>query len=128
MDNVAITPLPAVISGTSSKVYLDEKASSNFLFKVVIAPEFVQIGTDGLLTINAKNAGSWPIEVKVYSKNCAENQGRQYILKVVEKVSEEKIWAYNSGNYYERNTAVKPFRVVAGDAPANVKVGMTINY
>ena len=129
MDNVAIAPLAPVISGTSSKVYLDGKASLDFFFKVVVAPEFVQTGTDGLLTINAKNAGAWPIEVNVYSKNCAENQVRQYILKVVEKASEEVIWAYNSSNYYERNTnTVEPFKVVAGDAPANVKVGNTINY
>ena len=127
IHNVAISPLPAVIRGTTSKIYLDGKPTSDYLFKVVNAPEFVQIGTDGLLSCDAKNAGSWPIEVKVYDKKSGDNQGRQYVLRVLEKATEDRIWAYSSDNFYERNS-VNPFRVIAGDAPATVKVGNSINY
>lgn len=127
LSNVAIAPLPSIIRGTSSKIYLDGKASSDFLFKVVNAPEFVQVGTDGLLSCEAKNAGSWPIEVKVYDKKSGDSQGRQFVLRVLEKATEDRIWAYNSDNYYERNS-VKPFRVIAGDAPSTLKVGSSINY
>ena len=127
LSRVAIAPLPAIIRGTSSKIYLDGKAASDYLFKVVNAPEWVQIGTDGLLVSEAKNAGSWPIEVKVYDKKSGDNQARQYILRVLEKATEDRIWAYSSDNYYERNS-VKPFRVIAGDAPSTVKVGNNIEY
>jgi hypothetical protein len=127
LSTVAIAPLPSIIRGTSSKIYLDGKANSDYMFKVVNAPEFVQIGTDGLLSCDAKNPGSWPIEVKVYEKKSGENQARQYVLRVLEKATEDRIWAYNSDNYYERNS-VKPFRVVAGNAPSTLKVGNSINY
>ena len=127
LSNVAIAPLPSIIRGTSSKIYLDGKANADFLFKVVNAPEFIQIGTDGLMSCEAKNAGAWPVEVKVYDKKSGNNQARQYVLRVLEKASEDKIWAYNSDNYYERNS-VTPFRVIAGNAPSTLKVGNSINY
>jgi len=123
LSNIAISPLPAIIKGTSSKFYLDGKASTDYLFKVVSTPDFVQIGTDGLLACDAKTAGAWPVEVKLYDKKSGDNQARQYILRVLDTASEDKIWAYSSDNYYERNSTTKSFRVVAGDAPSSLKVG-----
>jgi hypothetical protein len=38
ISSVGIAPLPAIIRGTSSKIYLDGKPSSNFIFKVINAP------------------------------------------------------------------------------------------
>src|SRR5690554_3207810 len=99
--NVAINPLPAIVRGTTSKFYLDGKASADYLFRPVTIPEFVTIGTDGLLNCEAKNAGSWPVEIKVYDKKSGDSQGRQYILRVIEKATEDRIWAYSTDNYYE---------------------------
>ncbi len=45
----------------------------------------------------------------------------------MDKAVEDKIWAYSSDNYYERNS-VQPFRVIAGDAPSTIKIGNPINY
>lgn len=127
LPDVAVAPIPAVIRGTASKFYLDGKASSDYLFKTVTIPDFVQVGTDGLFSCDAKTAGSWPVEIKVYDKKSGESQNRQYILRVLEKASEDKIWAFNSGNYYERES-VKPFRVVVGDAPSTLKVNTNFQY
>lgn len=68
IERVAIAPIPAIIRGTASKFYLDGKASTDYLFKTVTVPDFVQVGTDGLLSCDAKTAGSWPVEIKVYDK------------------------------------------------------------
>lgn len=46
---------------------------------------------------------------------------------MLEKPTEDKIWAYSAENYYERNS-VKPFRVVLDDAPSTVKVGNNFQY
>lgn len=54
LSDIAITPIPAIIRGTASKFYLGGSASSDFLFKVVNAPNFVTIGTDGLINCDAK--------------------------------------------------------------------------
>ena len=122
ISSVASSPLPTIVRGTASKFYLDGKASSDFLFKTVSVPDFVTIGTDGLFNCDPKNAGAWPVEVKLYDKVSGDSQVRQYNVRVVEKASEDRIWAYNSDNYYER-ASVKPFRVVLGDAPSTIKVG-----
>ncbi len=61
LSDIALTPLPAIIRGTASKFYLTGKPSTDFLFKTVTIPDFIQIGTDGLLNCDAKTVGSWPI-------------------------------------------------------------------
>lgn len=48
-------------------------------------------------------------------------------MRVLEKASEDRIWAFNAGNYYERES-VKPFRVVVGDAPSTLKVNSNFQY
>lgn len=127
LSEVANKPIPPAVKGTNSKFYLDGKANADCLFKTVNIPEFVQVSTDGLLSYDAKNVGSWPLELKVYDKKSGESQSRQYILRVVDKPTEDKIWAYSADNYYERNS-VKPFRVVLGNAPSSLKVGGDIQY
>lgn len=127
ISEVAQKPLPAIIQGTSSKFYLDGTASSDYLFKTVSIPSFVQVGTDGLFNCDAKTTGSWPVEVKLYDKKSGDSESRQYILRVLAKASEDKIWAYNAGNYYERES-VKPFRVIAGDAPSTLKINSNFQY
>jgi hypothetical protein len=54
LSDIAITPIPAIVRGTASKFYLGGSASSDYLFKVVNAPNFVTIGTDGLISCEAK--------------------------------------------------------------------------
>lgn len=85
LSEVANKPIPPAVKGTSSKFYLDGQANPDCLFKTVNVPEFVQVSTDGLLSYDVKNVGSWPIELKVYDKKSGESQNRQYILRVVDK-------------------------------------------
>lgn len=61
ISDIALTPLPAIIKGTSSKFYLDGKASTDYLFKTVTVPDFATIGTDGLFNCNAQTSGAWPV-------------------------------------------------------------------
>lgn len=49
-------------------------------------------------------------------------------MRVLEQASEDKIWAFNSGNYYDRNSSTNPFRVVAGDAPSTLNVNSNFQY
>jgi hypothetical protein len=68
LNNVANKPLPICIKGTSSNFYLDGIANTNYVFRSVSVPDFVQISPDGLLTYNAKNVGAWGIDVKIQDK------------------------------------------------------------
>ena len=68
LNNVGNNPLQKIVRGTNSKIYLDGKATTDYIWKAVTTPDWAQISTDGLLTLEAKNAGSWPVDVKVYDK------------------------------------------------------------
>jgi len=78
------------------------------------------------LTVDAKNTGSFPVEVRVFDNTSGENQSKQYILRVVDKPTEANIWANTADNYYERASKGNSLRIVLGDAPRPSMAGEKI--
>lgn len=128
LSNIAVSPIQYVLAGVPANFYLDSSKPDSCYFKAVTIPDFVKIGTDGLVSCNAPKVGAWPIEVRIYDKSSGDFQSRQYNLRALDQSSSKQILVSGNNNYYQRDTSSSVKVVLDNASTLKINAGDNFNY
>ena len=127
LSNVAIAPLPSIIRGTSSKIYLDGKANADFLFKFSMFHNSFTSELKVFCHVEPRMLVHGQLKLKSITRSQQTTKPDNMSWEFWRKPQKTGIGPTNQTTIMQKNS-VKPFKVIAGDAPSTLKVGNSIKY
>ena len=125
-----VDTLPDCYTGIPFEISLGNNDAVDYSYSLSDLPTWATFDdSKGAITGSSKQAGAWPINVKVSDKS-GKQANKQYILHVVNANSDSNsVWASNeTTNYYQRKVD-KPLRVAPSSKDSTIlKSGDKFSY